>query len=67
MQKQLANSDLRQEMKLLGVPMWAIADKQGLCELTVSRRLRYELPKEEKEKLLDMIHQIAEERSSHNE
>lgn len=67
MKKHLANTEFRQEMKRLGVPMWALADKQGLCELTVSRKLRHELPDEEKAELLELVHQIATERCAYDE
>lgn len=62
--KMLANAELRHEMKRLSVPLWAIADKQGVCEMSVSRRLRHELPEAEKAVLLDTIRQISDERRS---
>ena len=39
----VANQDLRTAMKQAGVPMWAVAQRLGIAENTLSRWLRIEL------------------------
>lgn len=58
-----ANSDLREKMRETGVTFWQIADRLGVCEMTVNRRFRKELPKQEKIKMLGIIDEIASERN----
>ncbi len=56
-----ANQEIRAELKTLGVPYWAVADKLGLSDSTFSRKLRHELPDSEKQRILTIITQLAEE------
>ena len=56
--KKKANQDLRQEMKRNGIPMWVLANKFGVCEMTVSRWFRLELPKERKSEIRRIIAEI---------
>ena len=59
MTKSLANSDIRQKAKEAGVTFWQIANFMGVCELTVSRRLRFELSEQERQKFIRIIDNIA--------
>ena len=43
--------------------MWQLAEKLGIHEGTLSRKLRHELPEEEKNKILALIDEIAEKES----
>jgi len=55
-----ANADIRKTAKANDVPLWAIAQKMGICEMTMSRKLRTELPQPEKEKIFSIIKELAE-------
>jgi hypothetical protein len=56
----LANSDVRAEMKRTGVTQWQIADVIGVCEMTITRKLRHEMDNAEKAEMLAVIEQIRE-------
>ena len=51
--------DIRAAARAAKVPLWKIADELGVSELTVSRRLRHELPDLEKEELFSIIKRIG--------
>lgn len=55
------NQVIRREARACNVPLWRIAVRLGISEPTMTRRLRRELPEEERQKILDVIHQLAEE------
>lgn len=44
------NTDIRKYAKTHGVRLWQIADELGISEITMSRKLRYELSEDEKTK-----------------
>lgn len=56
-----ANMEIREEAKRNGVRLWQVADRIGVNDGNLSRKLRHELPPEEKERYLNIIHQIAAE------
>jgi predicted XRE-type DNA-binding protein len=45
-----------------GVKQWQLAEALGLSETHFSRKLRKELPQEEKEKILETIDRLAQEK-----
>ena len=55
------NLDIRAEMSRAGIFMWQIADKIGICEMTLTRKLRYELGDKEKNELRAIITEIQTE------
>lgn len=55
------NLDVRQTAKRSGVKLWQIADSLGIADSNFSKKLRYELPKEEKSKVFAVIAQLAAE------
>ena len=57
----MQNLDLRKSAKAAGIPLWRIADAIGVSEPTMTRKLRHELPGNEKKQLLDLIKQLARE------
>ncbi len=57
----MQNLDLRKSAKAAGIPLWRIADAIGVSEPTMTRKLRHELPENEKKQLLDLIKQLARE------
>lgn len=52
------NDDIRQAAQSTGVRLWQIAEKLGLSDGNFSRRLRRELPDEEKAKIMGLIEQL---------
>lgn len=56
-----ANLDLRQAMKEANIKQWQIADLMGYSEATLVRKLRKELPEEEKQVILQAIKNKKEE------
>ena len=57
----MKNLELRQAAKAAGIPLWRIADAIGVGEATMTRKLRHELPENEKKQLLNLIKQLARE------
>ena len=53
--------ELRKAAKAAGIPLWRIADAIGVGEATMTRKLRHELPENEKKQLLNLIKQLARE------
>lgn len=53
------NKDLRSAAGACGVRLWQIADALGISDSAFSRKLRKELPQEEKDKILAVIEQLA--------
>jgi len=56
-----ANQDIRQAARRNGVRLWRIADRLGIHDSNLSRKMRKELPSEEKQKIFRIIEEIAEE------
>jgi lambda repressor-like predicted transcriptional regulator len=55
------NQDIRDAAKKSGIKLWQIAEKLGIWDATLSRKLRKELPQEEKEKIIGIIAELAKE------
>lgn len=60
----LKNTDIREAAKKASVRIWEVARALGLSDNTLTRRLRDELPPEEKEKILGIIDRLAQEGGS---
>ncbi|MGN1194467.1 MAG: hypothetical protein ACI4SB_03195 [Acutalibacteraceae bacterium] len=60
----MSNIDIRVKATESGVKMWQLAERLGMHECTFSRKLRHELPEEEKNKILALIDEIAEKESA---
>lgn len=58
----MENLDIRSRAITKGVLLWEIAEAIGITDATLSRRLRRELPADERERVLKVIEQIADER-----
>lgn len=54
-----ANIDIREKAKKSGVALWEIGKAFNVSEFTIIRRLREELPAEEKAKYFSVIEKIA--------
>lgn len=53
--------DIRLAAASSGVKLWQIADALGMTDGNFSRKLRKELPKEEKQMILEIIERIPME------
>ena len=56
------NQEIRRAAKEKSVSLWEIADELKISEPTMTRKLRHELPEDEKAKILALIEEIAERR-----
>lgn len=56
----MKNLDVRQYAKSKGVCLWQCAEVLGISEPTMTRKLRRELPEDEKAKLREIIDELAE-------
>ena len=57
----MCNMDIRQAAAGAGVRLWQIADAIGLNDGNFSRKLRQELPDDEKQKIFGIIEDLAKE------
>ena len=53
------NKDIKVKARKSGVLIWEIADRLGIADTTMSRRLRYELSDKEKELIVSAIDEIS--------
>lgn len=58
----MTNRDIRDAAREANVFLWQIADRIGVNDGNFSRRLRKELPPDEKEKIMRIIDDLAQER-----
>ena len=54
-----ANLEVRDRAKAAGIQLWAVADRMGVSESTLTRMLRKELPPAEKGKLISFINSLS--------
>ena len=57
----MRNQDIRRTAAGAGVKLWKIADALGITDSSFSRKLRKELPQEEKEKIFSIIQKLSRE------
>ena len=57
-----ANAEIRRTAKSAGVRLWQIAERIGVNDGNFSRKMRRELPPEEREKIMGIIKDLAAER-----
>ena len=62
----MENMEIRRKLKEAKVMQWQVADKLGVSEMTLVRKLRYELPEDEKQKIFAIIDKIAVEKNNKN-
>lgn len=60
------NKDIKAKAKKSGVLIWEIADKLGIADTTMSRKLRKELPEAEKERIFNIIDELAADKQASN-
>lgn len=57
----MMNADIRRTAAGAGVKLWQIAEALGIADCSLSRKLRRELPAEEKEKIFSIIRKLSQE------
>lgn len=55
------NFEIRSKAKAHSVKLWEIANELGITDSTFSRKLRKELPEEEKSRILSIIDKLSAE------
>lgn len=55
----MTNMELRRKAAGSGVHLWEIADAMGIADCSLSRKLRKELPPEERERIFEIIDRIS--------
>ena len=58
-----ANAEIRNAAKSAGVCLWQIAERIGVNDGNFSRKLRRDLPPQERDKILGIINELAAERA----
>lgn len=58
----MKNVEIRSACMQSGIKQWQLAEAIGVSETHFSRKLRRELPKDEKEKILAIIDRLAQEK-----
>lgn len=62
--KMRANNDIRNTAQNKGVCLWEIAAALKISEPTMTRKMRTELPQEDKSKIFAIIDSIAKEKAA---
>ncbi len=57
----MQNQEIRAMARASNIRLWQIADALGILDCNFSRKLRRELPAEEKEKIFGIIRNLAAE------
>lgn len=57
----MCNIDVQRAAAGSGVRLWQVADALGIADAQLSRKLRKELPDEEKQKIFEIIRNISAE------
>lgn len=59
----LANKEIRDAAKAAGVRLWQVAHCMGVTDATFSRKLRFELPAEERNRIIAIITSISTQKA----
>lgn len=57
----MKNIDIRERATIAGVKMWQIAEGLGIADTTLCRKMRKELPADEKERIYLIIEKLSKE------
>lgn len=60
----MQNQDIRRAAAGNGVFLWQVADVMGIADSSLSRKMRKELPEDEKQKIFGIISELAKEAAS---
>lgn len=58
----MKNVEIRSAYMLAGIKQWQLAEAMGISETHLSRKLRKELAKEEKQTILEIIDRLSKEK-----
>ena len=58
----MKNVEIRSAYMLAGIKQWQLAEEMGISETHLSRKLRKELPQEEKQTILEIIDRLSKEK-----
>jgi hypothetical protein len=58
----MCNEEIREAAKRAGVHLWQVADACGVNDGNFSRKLRKELPQDEKQTILGIIARLSKEK-----
>lgn len=58
----MENVEIRYAYMQAGIKQWQLAEALGLSETHFSRKLRRELPQEEKQRIMEAIERLAQEK-----
>ena len=61
----MANLDIRANAERYGVKLWQVADELGIADTSLSRKLRRDLPPDERDKILSIIDKLAKDGGNH--
>lgn len=59
----MENMEIRREAARNGLKLWEVAEACGVTDSTFSRKLRHELPSEQRDHILSMIRKLAEHKA----
>lgn len=57
----MKNQEIRRAAAGAGVKLWQVAEALGIADCSLSRKLRRELPPEEKERIFGIIRELTQE------
>lgn len=58
-----ANCEIRSECRKYGIKQWELAEWIGISEATMTRKLRQELPSEQRDHILSMLYKLVEHKA----
>ena len=60
----MANDEIKAYAKQAGVRLWEVAEQLNITDVSLSKKLRYELDPEYKSRIIKLVDQIAKEKQS---
>ena len=60
----MANDEIKAYAKQAGVRLWEVAERLNITDVSLSKKLRYELDPEYKARIIKLVDQIAKEKQS---
>ncbi|MGM9628990.1 MAG: hypothetical protein ACI3V4_13040 [Faecousia sp.] len=58
----MENVEIRSAFMKAGIKQWQVAETLGISETTFSKKLRHELPQDEKKNILTIIDRMAQKK-----
>lgn len=57
----MKNKEIKESLKKANIYQWQVAEAMGIGETALSRKMRKELPEEEKKQIIDVIEELKKE------